>query len=112
MSVGIPLCAHGCCSARGLSLAGFTIIAIGCGIIAYLLVHESRAWRQLVWDVLHATGIADTQHKTLRDLVRLSNLRRRILSQHASNFSAALRHQAPGNLKHHMYPCQAVSKQH
>ena len=50
--------------------AGFTIIAIGCGIIAYLLVHESRAWRNLVWDVLHATGITDTQHKTLRDLVR------------------------------------------
>ena len=50
--------------------AGFTIIAIGCGIIAYLLVHESRAWRHLVWDVLHATGITDTQHKTLRDLVR------------------------------------------
>ena len=50
--------------------SGFTIIAIGCGIIAYLLVHESRAWRHLVWDVLHATGITDAQHKTLRDLVR------------------------------------------
>ncbi len=43
-----------------------------------------------MWDVLHATGIADTQHKTLRDLVRFCNLRRGVLSQNAPNFPAAL----------------------
>ena len=64
-------------------VAGFTIIAIGCGIIAYLLVHESRAWRNLVWDVLHATGITDTQHKTLRDLVsRLEDLQALLVPSH------------------------------
>lgn len=43
------------------------MIAIGCGVLVLIVMHESRAWRQLVWDVLHATGI--TEHRSLRDLV-------------------------------------------
>lgn len=46
---------------------GFSIIAIGCALLVLIVVRESRAWRQLVWDVLHATGITD--HKSLKDLV-------------------------------------------
>lgn len=32
-----------------------------------IIVHESRAWRNLVWEVLHATGVTDRH--SFKDLV-------------------------------------------
>ena len=52
---------------RRLRCAGFTVITVGCALLVLVLIHESRAWRQLIWDVLHATGI--TSHRSLKDLV-------------------------------------------
>ena len=40
---------------------------MGCALLVLVVMHESRAWRGLVWDVLHAPGIAE--HQSLRELV-------------------------------------------
>ena len=47
--------------------AGFTVIAVGCAFLVMIVVHESRAWRNLVWEVLHATGV--TEHHSLKDVI-------------------------------------------